>query len=134
MADVSGQVYSILIFVLGTVIGAVINILIKNFQQNLEWADTRKATYDLIANDLARIGNAGFTVMSEYRTNETHLRYPEKKGKYWYAAMVLDGAISDIAWMNFDECRECAHFRIMSQFEESYTETFFRMLLKISIM
>ena len=46
-------------------VGAVIGIIIKNFQENIKWSDTRNATYDPIASDLSAIGGAGFIAFIE---------------------------------------------------------------------
>jgi hypothetical protein len=130
VSDVFGLVYTSLSFVLG----AVISILIKKFQEYVEWAETRKATYDLIANDLAAIGYSGnctfFRLIKEYPKvseftidlQETHHPSMEASGEYEVAANALGNAIWWPAQM-LDEVRHGD--RLFSLTLSQYTKIFY---------
>lgn len=91
--------------VLGAVLGTIFSIVSINFYEKRKWADTRKATYDLIANDLTAIGYSGnstfFQLIEEYpkvseftkNLQETHLPPMKANGEYRIAANVLGDAM-----------------------------------------
>jgi len=100
--------------VLGAVLGAVVSIIIKNYQEKIEWSDTRKATCDLIANDLSAIGSSAVDTffqlikespkVSEFTKNleETNPVPAGEIGKCRYSGNTLLFAIWYPAWMQFE--------------------------------
>lgn len=112
MSDILNIVFTTFTLVLGAIIG----IILTDWRDDRKWADTRKATYDLIADDLCYIGLSGdkafFRLIEEYpkvseftkNLQETHLPPMKAMSKYRIAANVLGNAIWYPAQM-LDEVR-----------------------------
>ena len=60
MLSIYDFIYTIFTLVLGAVMGNLLTIV----REKIAWADTRNATYDLIAAELCAIGHAGYDAFS----------------------------------------------------------------------
>ena len=107
-------IYELVYTIINLGVGAAIGIFLKNFQEKIVWSDTRRATCDLIANDLFAIGSSGFDTffqlikespkVSEFTKNidETHPVPAGEIGKRRYSGKALLFAIWYPAWMQFE--------------------------------
>jgi hypothetical protein len=120
--------------VLGTVLGSIINIFVTNIKEKIEWADTRKVTYKLIANDLYYIGYSGnkaffqlienYPKVAEFTKNlqETHSSPANSRGEYGVAAMELYYAMWYPAKMLYEDRHGDSHFSLTLT---QYTKIFY---------